>query len=45
MVKDICELSLRGLKGFLNSVFTLMNVTIKFSTYTFISDTFEDRRS
>ncbi len=37
MVKGIFELPLRGLKGFLNSVFTLMNVLLKSSTYTCIS--------
>ncbi|PCS22546.1 Mobile element protein [Candidatus Enterovibrio escicola] len=38
MVKSIFTLPLRGLKGFLNSVVTLMNVPMKCLTYTFISN-------
>ncbi|PCS21585.1 transposase [Candidatus Enterovibrio escicola] len=38
MVKGISKLPLRGLKGFLNLVFTLMNVPLKYPTYTCISN-------
>ncbi|PCS21415.1 hypothetical protein BTN49_2954 [Candidatus Enterovibrio escicola] len=34
MVKGILKLPVRELEGFLNSVLTLMNVPLKFSTYT-----------
>ncbi|PCS21507.1 hypothetical protein BTN49_3047 [Candidatus Enterovibrio escicola] len=37
MVKGIFKLPLRGLEGFLNSVFTLMNVPLKSPTYSCIS--------
>ncbi|PCS21751.1 hypothetical protein BTN49_2763 [Candidatus Enterovibrio escicola] len=37
MVKSIFKLLLRGLEGFLTSVFTLMNVPLKSPTYTCIS--------
>ncbi|PCS21511.1 hypothetical protein BTN49_3051 [Candidatus Enterovibrio escicola] len=37
MVKGIFKLPLRGLEGFLNSVFTLMNVPLKSPTYSWIS--------
>ncbi len=37
MVKSIFKLLLRGLEGFLTSVLTLMNVQLKFPTYTCIS--------
>ncbi len=37
MVKGMFKLSLRGLKGFFNSVFTLMNVPLKSPTDTCIS--------
>ncbi len=37
MMKGIFKLQLRGLYGFLNSVFTLMNVPLKYLTYTCIS--------
>ncbi|PCS22485.1 Mobile element protein [Candidatus Enterovibrio escicola] len=40
MVKGIFKLPLYGLGGFLNSVFTLMNVPLKSSTYTCISNAF-----
>ncbi len=45
MVKDIFKLPLRGLVGFLNSIFTLMNVPLKLPTYTHISNVFENRKS
>ncbi len=38
MVKGICKLPLSRLEGFLNSVFTVMNFSLKFSTYTCISN-------
>ncbi|PCS22619.1 Mobile element protein [Candidatus Enterovibrio escicola] len=37
MVKGIFKVTLRALKGFLNSVFTLMNIPLKFPKYTCIS--------
>ncbi|PCS21393.1 Mobile element protein [Candidatus Enterovibrio escicola] len=37
MVKGIFKLPLRGLKHFLNSVFTLMKVPLKSPTYTYIN--------
>ncbi|PCS23628.1 Mobile element protein [Candidatus Enterovibrio escicola] len=37
MVKGIFKRPRRGLEGFLNSVFTLMNILLKFPTYTCIS--------
>ncbi|PCS21280.1 Mobile element protein [Candidatus Enterovibrio escicola] len=40
MVKGISKLPLRGLKGLLSSVFTLMNITLKSSTETYISNVF-----
>ncbi|PCS21361.1 hypothetical protein BTN49_2900 [Candidatus Enterovibrio escicola] len=45
MVKGIFKLPLRELEGFLNSVLTLMNVPLKSPTYTYINNTFEERRS
>ncbi|PCS23914.1 transposase [Candidatus Enterovibrio escicola] len=36
MVKDMFKLLLRGLGGFINSVFTLMNVPLKSPIYTCI---------
>ncbi|PCS21544.1 Mobile element protein [Candidatus Enterovibrio escicola] len=37
MMKGIFKLPLRRLKGFLNSVFMLMNVPLEYPTYTCIS--------
>ncbi|PCS21887.1 hypothetical protein BTN49_2352 [Candidatus Enterovibrio escicola] len=37
MVKGISKLPLRGLKDFLNSIFTLMNLSLRSPTYTCIS--------
>ncbi|PCS23166.1 hypothetical protein BTN49_1162 [Candidatus Enterovibrio escicola] len=41
MVKGIFKRPLHRLKSFLNSVFTLINP----STYTYLSNAFEDRKS
>ncbi|PCS22223.1 hypothetical protein BTN49_2177 [Candidatus Enterovibrio escicola] len=45
MVQSIFKLPLRRLKGFLNTVFTLMRVPLKSPRYTYISNVFEERRS
>ncbi|PCS21902.1 hypothetical protein BTN49_2367 [Candidatus Enterovibrio escicola] len=45
MVKALFKLPLRGLEGFLHSVFTLMNVPLKSPTYTCISNAFKDRKN
>ncbi len=45
MVKGIFKLSLHGLEGFLNLVFTLMTVSLKSPTYTCIRNAFEDRKN
>ncbi len=45
MVKGIFNLPLRGLEGFLNSIFTLIDIPLKSPTYTCISNAFEDCKS
>ncbi|PCS23722.1 hypothetical protein BTN49_0691 [Candidatus Enterovibrio escicola] len=39
-MKAIVRLPLRGLEGFLNSIFTLMNILLEFAIYTCISHAF-----
>nr|WP_223824286.1 transposase [Candidatus Enterovibrio escacola] len=41
IVKSICKLPLRELEGFLNSVFTLINIPLKLPTYTCIINHWE----
>ncbi|PCS22421.1 Mobile element protein [Candidatus Enterovibrio escicola] len=45
MVKGIFKLPLRGLEGFLNSIFMLINVPLKSPTYTCISNAIGNRKS
>ncbi|PCS21666.1 hypothetical protein BTN49_2678 [Candidatus Enterovibrio escicola] len=45
MVKGLFKLPLRGLEGFLNSVFMLMNVSLKSPTYTCISKRLKTSKS
>ncbi|PCS23276.1 hypothetical protein [Candidatus Enterovibrio escicola] len=45
MMKGIFKLSLHGLKGFFNSVLTLMNVPLKSISDTCISNVFKERKS
>lgn len=37
MIKGICSLPLRALQGFIDSIFTLMNVPLRSPNYTSIS--------